>query len=191
MKLLSSIAALSLMPIAALAQDVMATTDLNIRSGPGSNADILGVIPAEGMAMLDGCVGGTRWCQVTYDGTTGFAYADYLAFTADASDVVVSDAVAIDPDPEFTAADVAGALVGVDAETAVTMAEDQGAAEEFVMSDPAVDPVYLDGEVVIGAGVPVGVNLIEIPDNGLSYANINGLQVLVDPTSRQIVSVVR
>ena len=54
-----------------------------------------------------------------------------------------------------------------------------------------VDPVYLDGEVVVGAGLPDTVELREIPDYEYRYVYVNGQPVLVDSKTRQIVYVVR
>jgi hypothetical protein len=54
-----------------------------------------------------------------------------------------------------------------------------------------IEPVYLDGEVVVGAGLPETVALTEIPDYEYRYVNVNGQSVLVDAQSRRIVYIVR
>jgi hypothetical protein len=54
-----------------------------------------------------------------------------------------------------------------------------------------VDPVYLDGEVVVGASLPETVQLREIPDYEYRYVYVNGQPVLVEPQSRRIVYVMR
>jgi uncharacterized protein YraI len=54
-----------------------------------------------------------------------------------------------------------------------------------------VEPVYLEGEVVVGAGLPETVALQPIPDYEYSYVYVNGQPVLVEPSSRQIVYVIR
>jgi hypothetical protein len=61
---------------------------------------------------------------------------------------------------------------------------------QYVVSNP-VDPVYLEGEVVVGAGVPDTVELRPVPDYQYRYVDINGQPVLVDPQTRRIVYVVR
>lgn len=61
---------------------------------------------------------------------------------------------------------------------------------EYVTSNPG-EPVYLDGEVVVGAGVPDSVQLRDVPDYQYRYVDINGQPVLVDPQTRRIVYVVR
>src|SRR5690606_34748773 len=54
-----------------------------------------------------------------------------------------------------------------------------------------VDPVYLEGEVVVGASVPETVVMREIPDYQYRYSYVNGQPVLIEPQSRRIVYVVR
>ena len=54
-----------------------------------------------------------------------------------------------------------------------------------------MDPVYLEGEVVIGAGVPETVELYPVPDYEYQYVYINGQPVLVEAGTRQIVYVYR
>jgi hypothetical protein len=60
----------------------------------------------------------------------------------------------------------------------------------YVTSNQA-DPVYLEGEVVVGATLPETVALREIPDYEYRYVYVNGQPVLVEPSSRQIVYVMR
>ena len=91
-----------------------------------------------------------------------------------------------------------GGPVGAVAGLAIGGATGAAAAEEpttevttYVTSN-TVDPVYLDGEVVIGAGVPENVTIYEIPDQpDYRYAQINGQTVLVNPNDRQITYIYR
>ena len=54
------------------------------------------------------------------------------------------------------------------------------------------DAVVLDGEVVVGAGIPDSVTLYEIPDQkDFKYVIVNGQPVLVNPADRRIVYVYR
>lgn len=53
-----------------------ATTDLNLRSGPGPDYQAIAVIPAGAPVDVLGCSG--SWCQVNYAGRAGFASANYL-----------------------------------------------------------------------------------------------------------------
>ena len=51
-------------------------TDLNMRSGPGTGYQVLGVIPAGAPVAVLGCDG--SWCQVNYAGRIGYANGSYL-----------------------------------------------------------------------------------------------------------------
>ncbi len=83
------------------------------------------------------------------------------------------------------AAIAAGAALGAAASTG-----EVGPAVTYAQENP-VDPVYLDGEVIVGAGIPEEIEVIEIPETQYSYLNVNGLPVVVDNESRQIVQIVR
>ncbi len=83
------------------------------------------------------------------------------------------------------AAIAAGAALG-----AAAGGTDVEPALTYIQENPA-DPVYLDGEVIVGAGIPQEVELIEIPETQFGYLNVNGVPVVVDNESRQIVQIVR
>ena len=51
---------------------------LNIRSGPGPQYSVIGAIPTRGQATVLGCVPGSLWCQVSYNGQLGWVYSQYL-----------------------------------------------------------------------------------------------------------------
>jgi uncharacterized protein YraI len=196
-----------------------ATADLNIRSGPGPQYASIGFIASGESATVDGCLQGSKWCRVTFDGVTGWSYSDYL--TADLSGEVVvltdrypdvglatvtydgSDAAAGGAVAGATGGAIVGALIGgpVGAAVGGAIGASSGATAGVVIDPPEVartyvtsnplDPIYLDGEVVIGAGVPETVVLQPVPDYEYQYVYINGQPVLVDPRTRQIVYVVR
>lgn len=205
----------------ALAQTTTATatTELNIRSGPGPHFPSVGFIAAGGSTMVEGCLQGSKWCRVNYDGVVGWSYSDYLTadFSGQAvvltdrySDVGVatvtyegSDAAAGGAVAGTVGGAVAGALIGgpvgaaiggvigaTGGATAGAVIDPPEVARTYVTSNP-LDPVYLDGEVVVGAGVPDTVTLQAIPDYDYQYVYINGQAALVDPSSRRIVYVVR
>lgn len=220
---ISALAALALAGVAgpALAQSTTATatTELNIRSGPGPHFPSVGFIGAGQSTMVEGCLQGSKWCQVNHDGVAGWSYSDYL--TADLSGQVV---VLTERYPDVGLATVtykddgaaaggavtggvggavAGALIGgpIGAAIGGTIGASTGATAGAVIDPPEVartyvtsnpgQAVYLDGEVVLGAGVPQNVTLQAIPEYQYQYVNINGQIALVDPISRQIVYVVR
>ena len=68
---------------AAQAQTIgTATTDLNLRSGPGPEQPVIGFIKARQKANIIGCIEGSLWCQVDFKGKTGWAYSQYMSLAA-------------------------------------------------------------------------------------------------------------
>ncbi|MBK1624441.1 MULTISPECIES: DUF1236 domain-containing protein [Afifella] len=220
-------AALAALSTTALAQSAAtATTDLNIRSGPGPEYPIVGYIPGEDEVTVNGCLQGSKWCTVTHEGTQGWAYSDYLTAPISGSPVVMTDHYADAGVPVTTyepsgaetggtaggatgmvGGAVAGALIGgpvgaaagaaiggaagtVGGSAAGAIIDPPETVTTYVQTNP-VQPVYLDGEVVVGAGVPETVTLTPIPDYDYEYAYVNGQPVLVEPGSHRIVYVVR
>jgi beta-N-acetylglucosaminidase len=68
------------------------TSDLNIRSGPGTNNSIIGYIPNSGIAISllststyagDGCLSG--WLNISYNGTNGYVCSKYVTVNGQAS----------------------------------------------------------------------------------------------------------
>ena len=204
---------------AAFAQTaVTATTDLNVRSGPGPQHPVVGVVGAGASAMLNGCVEGSKWCVVSHGGGEGWVYSDYLVGDFGGQQVVLTerpaDSVKVITPPSGdggatgaivggTTGAVAGAIIGgpigaaIGGVAGVAVGGTAGAAAEppaevrtYVTSNK-IDPIYLDGEVVVGAGLPETVELREIPDYEYRYVYLNGQPVLVEPGSRKIVYVLR
>jgi len=65
---------------AAQAANAISTTNLNIRTGPGTRYATLGSIPSGAPVTVRGCTSGYGWCQVSYGPTYGWASSRYLAF---------------------------------------------------------------------------------------------------------------
>lgn len=199
---------------------VVATTDLNIRAGPGPQHQVLGVIGAGQSATLNGCLEGSKWCVIAFENGDGWVYSDYLAGDFGGTRVVVTQRPAnsgvriveapADVDGGATGAvtggvtgAVAGAIIGgpVGAVVGGGAGAVAGGAAGTVIDPPErvrtyvttnqVEPVFLDGEVVVGAGLPETVALREIPDYEYRYVYVNGQPVLVEPGSRRIVYVMR
>ena len=215
----SAIAILGLSGAAMAQTTATASTELNVRSGPGVQHEVIGAIPSGGEVNVVGCIDSANWCEVTSDAANGWAYGDYL--NVKAGDEVVSlypnrqevGVTVIEAPADDTNAGqdtavggvsgaamgaliagpvgaVAGAALGGSAAAAAN-AEPDTEVTTYVTSN-AVEPVYLDGEVVVGAGIPETVNVYDIPEQpDYRYAQINGQTVLVDPTSRQIVYIYR
>lgn len=213
--------ALLAMTGAAFAQSaVIVTTDLNVRAGPGPQHQVVGVIGAGQSANLNGCLEASKWCVIAFNGGEGWVYSDYLTSDFGGTQVVLTERPAdsgvriveapVDVDGGATGAvtggvtgAVAGAIVGgpVGAVVGGGAGVVGGAAAGTVIDPPAnvrtyvttnqVEPVYLDGEVVVGAGLPETVTLREIPDYEYQYVYVNGQPVLVEPGTRRIVYVLR
>ncbi|RUM96258.1 DUF1236 domain-containing protein [Pseudaminobacter arsenicus] len=205
---------------AAFAQtSVTATTDLNVRAGPGPQYPVVGVIGASQSTTLNGCLQNSKWCSVATQGGEGWVYSDYLTGDFGGTTVVLSQRPATS---EVTVVEapkgnggaegalvggatgaVAGAIIGgpvgaaVGGVAGVAAGGTAGAAAEpspevrTYVTSHRVDPVYLDGEVVVGSGLPETVQLQEIPDYEYRYVYVNGQPVLVDPGTRKVVYIVR
>ena len=186
-----------------------AWTELNLRAGPGATYDIIAVIPSAQSVTVEGCLEESNWCRVSYGDNNGWAAGDYLTATVDAPIVVNRERLAVktityEKSPDATVGGaatgaVAGAIIGgpVGAIIGAAVGMTRGDAitpEErvttYVRANP-VEPVYLDGEVVVGAGIPETVTLSEVPDSEYYYAYINGVPVLVEREQRRVVYVVR
>lgn len=64
---------------AAQAANAIVTTNLNIRTGPGTKYRVIGSIPNGARVDVRGCTSGYGWCQVNYAGRYGWASSRYLA----------------------------------------------------------------------------------------------------------------
>ena len=187
----------------------VATTDLNVRGGPGTEYPVVGFLKSGEAVALQGCLDGSKWCVLGDSG--GWVYSDYLSSDVGGTAVIVTDrpgrlevpTVVYDGPPSAVPAAVGGAIAGaviagpVGAVVGGIAGATLGAAVDppepvrtFVTGNP-VDPVYLDGEVVVGATLPEGVTFTPVPDYQYSYAYVNGVPVLVEPKKREIVYIVR
>ncbi|MFN4274349.1 MAG: DUF1236 domain-containing protein [Aliihoeflea sp.] len=217
-KLFVSVAAAALLTASAASAQTMATasTDLNVRAGPGPHYEVTGVIGVDEQATIMGCLEASQWCQVSYAGGEGWAYSDYLIAEYDGAEAVVTERRAEIgvPVAEYTApasgggavaggatGAVAGAIIGGPlgaAVGAVAGAATGGVAEgvlaadarTYVLENPG-EPVYLEGEVVVGAQVPDTVEVREIPNHEYRYVYVNHQPVVVEPDTRRIVYIVR
>lgn len=195
-----------------------AATDLNLRSAPQSTASIVGVIANGDEVSVTGCIESANWCEVTYKDQKGWAYGDYLTTKVgekpeplypnrQAVGVTVVEAPAADAPTEAAntavgattgaavgavVAGPVGALVGAAlGGTAGNVATPKPEIRTYIDANPH-DPVVLDGEVVVGAGVPESVTLYDIPEEpNYKYVTINGQPVLVNPADRKIVYIYR
>jgi uncharacterized protein YraI len=188
-------AAATLSAAASAATIAAATTPLNIRSGPGPQYSIIGAIPDRGQATVTGCIRGSLWCQVNYNGRQGWAYSQYLTARLSGRSLAVAEYLSTLPAVTYQAPiETVGTAVPAPAVTGTLIAPPAGAplaitppqsVGGYVVSHP-VAPVYLNGEVVEGVGLPEDVALAPVPGYGYQYAYINNQPVLVEPRTRRV-----
>lgn len=156
---LAAAAALTL-PSAAFGLPATVLTDVALRTGPGPAYPVIGTIDRQAIVEVQGCVDAATWCQVSWNGRTGWTYAAYLAHEIQGRMVVM---------PEVRT---------------------QVQVQTYVMTH-RIEPVYLQGEVVVGAILPRSVVTYDIPQSPYRYTYVNGRAVLVEPQTNQIVHVYR
>ena len=79
-RLTSGIAALAMLWAApANAAPAYVLSTVNLRAGPATTNEILGKIPAGAMIEANNCING--WCEVVWQGKTGFAVVTALDLT--------------------------------------------------------------------------------------------------------------
>ncbi|MGO4437869.1 DUF1236 domain-containing protein [Rhizobium sp. RAF56] len=195
---------------AGLAQAEMSATtvtDLQVRTGPGQQYPIVGIATRGSQAIIDGCIRNSRWCRVQLDqsGIRGWAYAQYLSVDQNGSPVVVEEHGAALGIPIVTDEEMDQNTTGAVVLPPVQPSPDDeligrvGKVETIVppetvrtyIDENPGDTVRLNGDVVVGAGLPDTVTVRAIPDYRYSYARVNDQPVLVDPGSRRIVYVYR
>ena len=176
-----------------------ATTPLNIRSGPGPQYAVIGFIPDRGQTTITGCIQGSLWCQVSFNGKQGWAYSQYLTATLSGRSLAVAEMRDIPPVTYQAPATTVGSAVPAPIVTETLVAPQPRAplaitpppqVGSHIVSHP-VTPAYLNGEVVVGAGVPEDVVLSPVPGSDYDYAYLNSQPVLVKPSTRQVVYVYR
>ena len=175
------------------------TGHLNVRSGPGFQYPVVGVMQQNVPAAITGCIQDYSWCSVAVGAVTGWASAPYLVTDAGGkpTNLQVSGAQLGIPIvvPTGVGAVVAtppvGAMVAVP--PTVGVVEPILPAPEILsyVTQQAVEPVLVDGEVMIGATLPAAVPVYPIPASPYVYSYVNGQRVLVEPAARRIVYVVR
>jgi uncharacterized protein YraI len=187
--------AAALSSAASAATVASAMTPLNIRSGPGPQYGVIGAIPVRGQATIVGCIQGSLWCQVSFNGAQGWVYSQYLIATLSGRSLAVAETVGTMPAVTYQVpVETVGTAVPVPAITGTLIAPPAApplalasppAVSSYVVSHP-VAPVYLNGEVVEGVGLPEDVALAPVPGYDYQYAYVNSQPVLVEPQTRRI-----
>jgi Protein of unknown function (DUF1236)/Bacterial SH3 domain len=181
-----------------------ATTDLNIRSGPGPEQPVIGYMKARQRAQILGCVEGSLWCQVQFRDRQGWAYSQYMSLQAGGGRIIVREpanvAYGYAPTyrPDVPLAPLAEAITSgaraIGATEPVVYASTYApppAAVGTYVTNNAVNSFAYDGNVTVGASLPQTVVLNNVPDYRYQYVYVNDTPVLVDPATRRIVYVFR
>ena len=173
------------------------TGHLNVRSGPGFQYPPVAQIPANTEAQITGCVPDYSWCAVALPaGATGWASAPYLVTkaTVPPKNLQVAGAQLGIPTvtPVNTGTVVATPPVGamVPAAAIVEPVAPPPNVVSYVTMQ-AIQPVIVNGEVMVGATLPAAAPVYPIPQSPYLYSYVNGQRILVEPTARRIVYVVR
>lgn len=175
------------------------TGHLNVRSGPGFQYAVVAQMAPNAPAAITGCISDYTWCGVALGGVTGWASAEYLATDAGGklTNLQVSGAQLGIPIIVATgvgavvATPPVGAMVAVP--PTVGVVEPIAPAPEvlsYVATQP-IQPVIVNGEVMVGATLPAAVPVYPVPASPYVYSYVNGQRVLVEPAARKIVYVVR
>jgi uncharacterized protein YraI len=142
------------------------TGHLNVRSGPGFQYQVVSQIPANTPAQITGCVSDYSWCAVALPGgVTGWASAPYLVTSAAGTPKnlqVVGAQLGIPVvTPANTGAPVVatppvGAMVPVAPTVGVVQPVAPPPTVLSYMMQQAIQPVLVNGEVMVGAVLPPG-----------------------------------
>ena len=150
-------------------------------------------------AAVTGCIQDYSWCSIAVGAVTGWASAPYLVTDAGGhpTNLQVSGAQLGIPIvvPTGVGAVVAtppvGAIVPVAPDATVVEPVLPAAEVLSYVTQQVVRPVLVDGEVMVGATLPAAVPVYPIPASPYVYSYVNGQRVVVEPTARRIVYVVR
>jgi uncharacterized protein YraI len=197
--ILAAVAATALSGTATAATIAAATTPLNIRSGPGPQYGVVGAIPTHAVASVIGCIQGSLWCQVSYNGKQGWAYSQYLMANLSGHSLALAETIQTLPPVTYQPVETVGSAVAAPTISGTLLAPPASpplalnppqTVQSYVVSHP-VTPVYLNGEVVEGAGLPEDVAIAPVPGSDYDYAYVNSVPVLVEPSTRRVEYVYR
>ena len=197
---LASLAGAALIAGSALAVPAVfsPTGHLNVRSGPGFQYPVVAQMPANTRFPVTGCIQDYSWCSVVVGNVTGWASAPYLVTDAGGKPtnlqvsgaqlgipIVVAPAGAV-----VVATPPVGAMVPVAPAAVIEPVVPEPGVLSFV-TQQVVQPVFVDGEVMVGAVLPAAAPVYPIPASPYVYSYVNGVRVVVEPGARRIVYVVR
>ena len=180
--------------VPALAVPGYSTAHLNLRTGPGTQYPVVGMMEYNVRTDITGCIADYSWCSVSVAGLNGWASAEYLVIDKGGEVMQITGPDSGIPlvEAEGVAEVVAPATVGVvvGAKGQVEAIVPEPAVVEYIAATP-VNPYAVEGEIVVGAVLPAEVTLYEVPGSAYGYTIVNGNKVLVDVTSRAVVYIYR
>ena len=154
-------------------ETVIAASDLDVRAGPGPGYPVVGMLGMDARATVLGCEDVSGWCEVDAGSIVGWVDSKLVVADA-ANDVYINEG----PVDGVVSGSIGGGIV-------------PGAPVITYMEENRYEPVYLEGEIVVGGTLPDTVEVYEIPDYEYRYVYVNDRPVLVEPDTRRIVYVVR
>ena len=178
---------------AAVAATAYATVHLNIRSGPGVQYPIVGEMRWNSRGEVDGCLADYSWCHISTKNGIGWASAHYLIENTSRGTETIEKFGAQSGIPVVVPATIvpAGAVVRVPAGTALIEAVSPPAEVITYVTAQVVEPVFVTGEIVVGAVLPAEVLLYEIPQSPYQFTLVNNARVLVEVPERKVVYIIR
>jgi uncharacterized protein YraI len=198
---LGALAGAMLLAVQALAVPAVysPTGHLNVRSGPGFQYGVVAQMPANTRFPVTGCIADYSWCSVTVGNVSGWASGPYLVteyggkltnLQESGAQLGVPIVVAPDTGAGFVATPPpVGAMVPVAPAVGVVAPIVPNPAWVSYVTTQAVEPVIVNGEVMVGAVLPTAVPVYTIPESPYAYAAVNGQRVLIEPGPRRIVYV--
>jgi uncharacterized protein YraI len=175
------------------------TGHLNVRSGPGFQYPVVGEMQQNVPAAVTGCIQDYTWCGVALGGVTGWASAEYLVTDAGGKPTNLQVSGAQLGIPIVVATGVGAVVATPPVGAMVAVPPTVGVVEpiapppevlSYVTAQP-IQPVIVNGEVMVGATLPAAVPVYPVPASPYVYSYVNGQRVLVEPAARTIVYVVR
>jgi uncharacterized protein YraI len=175
------------------------TGHLNVRSGPGFQYAVVAQMAPNAPAAITGCISDYTWCGVALGGVTGWASAEYLVTDAGGKPTNLQVSGAQLGIPIVVATGVGAVVATPPVGAMVAVPPTVGVVEpvipapevlSYVTAQP-IQPVIVNGEVMVGATLPAAVPVYPVPASPYVYSYVNGQRVLVEPAARKIVYVVR
>lgn len=175
------------------------TGHLNVRSGPGFQYAVVAQMAPNAPAAITGCISDYTWCGVALGGVTGWASAEYLVTDAGGKPTNLQVSGAQLGIPIVVATGVGAVVATPPVGAMVAVPPTVGVVEpvipapevlSYVTAQP-IQPVIVNGEVMVGATLPAAVPVYPVPASPYVYSYVNGQRVLVEPAARRIVYVVR